>query len=55
MALVLSRKRAEVILIGESIRVTVVQIKGNQVRLDVDAPRDIRVLRAELGSRDEAA
>ena len=39
---------AAVVLIGGGIVVTVVAVKGNQVRLLVDAPRDVPVLRAEL-------
>ena len=36
--LVLSRKRSERILIGSSIRITVVELEGNQVRLGIEAP-----------------
>jgi carbon storage regulator len=53
--LVLSRKRNESIVIGEDIRVTVVSINGNQVRLGIQAPGDIRVMREELLIRFEEA
>ena len=46
--LVLSRKRNEAIIIGENISVTVVDIRGDKVRLAFDAPRDISVHRKEV-------
>jgi carbon storage regulator len=46
--LVLSRKVGEQIIIGEDIRVAVVSISGDRVRLGFIAPADIRVLRTEL-------
>ena len=46
--LVLSRKVGESIVIGDHIRVTVVAIHGNQLRLGFSAPEDIQILRQEL-------
>jgi carbon storage regulator len=46
--LVLSRKRFERIVIGSSIRITVVKFDGNQVRLGIEAPSTLPVVRAEL-------
>jgi carbon storage regulator len=46
--LILTRKAGETILIGENISVTVVEIRGRQVRLGIDAPADILVLREEM-------
>jgi len=46
--LVLSRKKDEVIVIGENIRVTVVEIRPGKVRLAFDAPRDMLILREEI-------
>ena len=46
--LVLSRRRSEGIAVGDRITVTVLEIRGNQVRLGVEAPKDVRVLRTEL-------
>jgi len=46
--LVLSRKRMEQIVIGSEIRITVVKLEGGQVRLGIEAPNDLTVLRAEL-------
>jgi carbon storage regulator CsrA len=46
--LVLSRKAQQEVVIGDNVRITVLQIKGNTVRLGISAPRDILVRRAEL-------
>jgi carbon storage regulator len=46
--LVLTRKLMERLYIGEDICVTVVRLEGGQVRLGIDAPREIPVVRAEL-------
>ena len=46
--LVLSRKVGEEIVIGDSIRVRVVAIQGNQIRLGFVAPRDVKISREEL-------
>jgi carbon storage regulator len=46
--LVLSRKRNEKLLIGEDIKITVVEILGDRVRLGVEAPDFVPVVRAEL-------
>ena len=46
--LVLSRKVGESIFINESIRVTVVQANNGRIRLGIDAPPDVKVLREEL-------
>jgi len=46
--LVLSRKLGEKVVIGNGITVTVVEVKGNRVRLAFDAPDDVRILRGEL-------
>ena len=45
--LILTRKVGETILIGENIRIMVVQIRGKQVRLGIEAPPDLLVLRTE--------
>lgn len=46
--LVLSRKVNEQIIIGDNIRVTIVSIRGNQVRLGFEAPSDVLIFREEL-------
>ena len=49
--LVLSRKRGERIVIGPNIELTVVDIRGNKVRLAFDAPRDVSIHRQEIYRR----
>lgn len=51
--LVLSRKTGERIQIGDQIVVTVVRIGPNSVRIGIEAPRDMQVLRDELHSQTE--
>ncbi len=46
--LVLSRKRGESIHIGDNIIITITELSDNRVRLGIDAPRDLIILRAEL-------
>ncbi len=46
--LVLSRKKDESIIINDHIRVTVVEIRGDKVRLGIDAPKDVSVHRREV-------
>lgn len=51
--LVLQRKASESILIGDNIKVTVLAVEGGRVRLAVDAPKDIQILRNELKTAAE--
>ena len=46
--LVLSRKPGERILIGDQVQITIVRIGPNTVRLGIDAPRDMNIVREEL-------
>lgn len=46
--LVLSRKEQEVVHIGDNITVTVVRIGPNTVRLGIEAPKDMKIVRGEL-------
>lgn len=46
--LVLSRKTEEKILIGDDIIITVLEVKGNRVRLGIQAPGDCSIIRGEL-------
>lgn len=48
--LVLSRKVGEKILIGDSIAITVVRISGGGVRIGIEAPSDLPVVREELAT-----
>jgi carbon storage regulator len=49
--LILTRRSGETICIGKNIRVTVLGVKGNQVRLGIDAPPDVGVHREEIAER----
>jgi carbon storage regulator len=46
--LILTRKLGEVIRIGDDVAVRVLEIRGNQVRLGVDAPASVRIYREEI-------
>ena len=46
--LVLTRKENETIRIGNDIEITLIRVRGGGVRVGVDAPRDVKVLRGEL-------
>jgi len=46
--LVLSRKKDEKIIIGDSITVMVIEIRGDKVRLGIDAPKEVSVHRQEV-------
>ena len=50
--LVLSRKPGEKIHVGTAITITVLRVEGNRVRIGIDAPADVRLVRAELGLPD---
>jgi carbon storage regulator len=52
--LVLTRRINERIVIGDNIVVTVLEVHGDQVRLGIDAPREIKVFREEVILRDQA-
>ena len=51
--LVLTRKANEEILIGDNIKITLVRIKGGSVRVGIEAPRDVRIVRGELKKRED--
>ena len=53
--LVLTRKVREQIKIGNDIVITVLRVKGQSVRIGIEAPRGVRVLRAELPDAKPAA
>lgn len=52
--LVLSRRESQRITLGDSIVVTVVKVAGDRVRLGIEAPSDVLVLRGELERREMA-
>ena len=53
--LVLTRKLQEQIRIGDNVTITVLRVKGQAVRIGIEAPRDVRVVRGELPREGQAA
>jgi len=49
--LILTRRVGEKLVIGENVTVTVLGVKGNQVRIGIDAPRNVTVNREEIYER----
>lgn len=49
--LILTRRIGETLMVGDEVTVTVLGVKGNQVRLGVNAPKDIAVHREEIYER----
>ena len=49
--LVLTRKAGEKVVIGEGITITVLEVVGNRMRIGLEAPEHVRILRGELASQ----
>ncbi len=49
--LILTRRVGESLMVGDDITITVLGVKGNQVRIGVNAPRDVAVHREEIYNR----
>ena len=49
--LILTRRAGESLMIGEDVSITVLGVKGNQVRIGIDAPKDVAVHREEIYDR----
>ena len=49
--LILTRRVGETVVIGEDVSVTVLGVKGNQIRLGINAPKDVSVHRQEIFAR----
>lgn len=52
--LILTRRIGETLMIGDDVTVTVLGVKGNQVRIGVNAPKDVAVDRPEIRERKNA-
>ena len=46
--LILTRKPGESLYIGDNVKVTIVEIKGHQIRVGIDAPPELRIYREEI-------
>jgi carbon storage regulator CsrA len=53
--LVLTRKLQQQVKIGDHITVTILRVKGHTVRIGIDAPRDVRVVRGELPPKGDGS
>jgi len=49
--LILTRRAGETVMIGSDVTITVLGVKGNQVRIGINAPRDVAVHREEIYDR----
>ena len=52
--LILTRRVGETIMVGDEVQVTVLRVKGNQIRIGVDAPKEVAVHREEIYNRIQA-
>lgn len=52
--LILRRKKNESLLIGDNIRITIIECAGDGVRLAIDAPKQIYILREELSEAEQS-
>lgn len=48
MVLVLTRKKGEALVIGDNIKIVILSVSGDSVKVGIEAPRDVKILRSEL-------
>lgn len=53
--LVLTREKGAMVRIGDDIKIVVLEVDGNQVRMGIDAPREVVILRSELVDNQQTA
>jgi len=53
--LVLNRKEGESLIIDDDIKVVVLKVKGRQVKIGIQAPRDTKIAREEIANKDNSA
>ncbi|MDD6178018.1 MAG: carbon storage regulator CsrA [Succinivibrionaceae bacterium] len=46
--LILSRRIGETLVVGDNVKITILSVKGNQIRIGVEAPKEISIKRGEL-------
>lgn len=51
--LILTRKQGEAFVIGDNIEISIAEINGDKVRIAIDAPREVKILRKELKDAGE--
>jgi carbon storage regulator len=49
--LIISRRCGESFIIGDDVKITVLSVKGNQIRVGIDAPKETTILREEVRDR----
>ena len=54
MALAITRRVGESLLIGDNIRITIVTFRGREIRLAIEAPRDIHIVREEIANKPKS-
>ncbi|WP_370977770.1 carbon storage regulator CsrA [Agaribacterium sp. ZY112] len=52
--LVLTRKKGEVLMVGDDVVITFLETRGNQVKVGIEAPRDVAIHRKEIYDRIQA-
>ena len=51
--LILTRKQGEAFLLGKEIEISILEVSGDKVKIAIDAPKDIKILRKELAEAEK--